>query len=498
MICKPIMNRVSDLWSYLPVVLVLAFSMSAWAQWSNDPAQNLGLSDIPGADQIQPKVLALSDNGFFVSWFNNNPNDPPPQGYDVYLQRLNATGHEQFPHNGEQIAKLTNTSTEDYGLGIDTQGNSLLAFLDTREGANQQVTVAKVSPTGQSLWGQNGIQVTTGNPGAHNPKIAGTSDGGVVVAWTASGPKYTFVVLQKFDANGNPQWPAMSLVNQGIILSENKADYIVCDLHAAEDGSVIVSFSRDTGFRTDRYLYANKISASGKLLWGSGHVKVFTSGTLQSGNFPRFVYDGAGGAVFAWYTSAPALQSFVQHINADGTEAFLHNGVPVSTNASQVRVSPSASYNAQTKDILVSWEEEDPVQSMSGVYAQRIDATGTRQWTDNGLAIVPLQVNAEISESTVQIGNDAFVFWIEQQVDLTGTIQGVKLDTTGAYACSQFSVSSVQVSKLRLATAQASNGNTAIAFQDYRYGNFPNGSAIFIQNVNPDCTLGNEGRSRIQ
>ena len=142
--------------------------------------QNLALSDIPGADQVQPKVLPLSDNGFFVSWFNNNPNDPPPHGYDVYLQRLNATGYEQFPHDGDQIAKLTNTSTEDYGLGIDSQGNSLLAFLDTREGANQQVTVTKVSPTGQSLWGANGIQVTTGNPGAHNPKIAGTSDGG---AW---------------------------------------------------------------------------------------------------------------------------------------------------------------------------------------------------------------------------------------------------------------------------------------------------------------------------
>ena len=61
----------------------------------------------------------------------------------------------------------------------------------------------------------------------------------------------------------------MTLVNQGIILSENKADFILCDLHAAEDGAVIVSFSRDTRFRSDRYLYANKISASGKLLWGS-------------------------------------------------------------------------------------------------------------------------------------------------------------------------------------------------------------------------------------
>ena len=489
-----IVNRSSGLRFYVPVVLVLVFSMSAWAQWSSDPAQNLALSNIPGADQVQPKVLPLSDNGFFVSWFNNNPNDPPPHGYDVYLQRLNATGNEQLPHDGNQIAKLTNTSTEDYGFGIDIQGNSLLAFLDTREGANQQVTVTKVSPTGQSLWGANGIQVTAGNPGAHNPKIAGTSDGGAVVAWTASGPKYTFVVLQKFDADGNPQWPAMTLVNQGIILSENKADFILCDLHAAEDGAVIVSFSRDTGFRSDRYLYANKISASGKLLWGSGHVKVFTTGTLQSGNFPTFIYDGAGGAVFAWYTSAPALQSFVQHIDANGTEAFPHNGVPVSANASQIRVEPSAAYDRQTKDIFVSWEEEDSVQSMSGVYAQKIDATGTRQWSDHGRVIVPLQVNAEVSERTVQIGNDAFVFWIEQQVDLTGTIQGVKLDTTGSYVCSQFPVSSLQVSKSGLATAQASNGNTAIAFQDYRYGSFPDGSAIFIQNVNPDCTLGNESR----
>ncbi len=77
---KPIINRVSRIWSYLPVVLVLAFSMSAWAQWSNDPMQNLALSNIPGADQVQPKVLPLSDNGFFVSWFNNNPNDPPATG----------------------------------------------------------------------------------------------------------------------------------------------------------------------------------------------------------------------------------------------------------------------------------------------------------------------------------------------------------------------------------------------------------------------------------
>ncbi len=472
------------------VVLALTLTTSAWGQWSSDPNQNLALSDIPDADQVQPKVVPLADNGFFVSWFNNNPLDPPPHGYDTYLQRLDLNGYEQFVHDGIQIAKLTNSSTEDYGLDIDTQGNALLAFLDTREGSSQQVTVTKVSPSGDQLWGPNGIQLTSGSPNAHQPKVAGTSDGGVVVAWTAYGPTYSFIVLQKFDANGKPQWASTALQNNGIILSENKADYTVSDLHASDNGSVIVSFSRDTGFRSNRYLYANKLSASGKLLWGAGHVHVWDGGSLQLGNFPSFVPDGNGGAVFAWYSSSPSLQVHVQHIGADGTELFPHNGVVPSTNASQIRVSPSAAYDPSTQEIFVSYEEEDSVQSMSGVYAQKFDSTGARQWGDTGLVIVPLQGNAEISERTVQIGDGAFVFWVDQQVTQVGTLQGVRLNNDGTTYCAQFPVSSVLAEKSRPWTAISSNNNTVVAFQDYRDGN----SNLYIQNINPDCTLGIENR----
>jgi hypothetical protein len=476
--------------SFFIVVIALVFTTTAWAQWSSDPNQNLALSDIPNADQVQAKVVPLADNGFFVSWFNNNPNDPPPNGYDTYLQRLDLNGYEQFVHDGIQIAKLTNSSTEDYGLDIDTQGNALLAFLDTREGDNQQVTVTKVSPSGEQLWGPTGIQLTRGASNAHQPKVAGTTDGGVVVAWTAYGATYSFIVLQKFDANGNPQWASNTLVNNGIILSENKADYQVSDLHASDNGSVIVSFSRDTGFRSNRYLYANKISASGKLLWGAKHVHVWDGGSLQLGNYPSFVPDGNGGAVFAWYSSSPSLEVHVQHIASDGTEVFAHNGVVPSTNGSQIRVSPSASYDSSTQEIFVSYEEEDSLQSVSGVSAQKFDASGNRQWGDTGLVIVPLQGNAEIFERTVQLGDSAFVFWVDQQVTQAGTIQGVKLNNDGTTACAQFPVSSVLAEKSRPWTAQAANLNTVVAFQDYRDGN----SNLYIQNINPDCTLGIESK----
>src|SRR5271166_74637 len=104
-------------------VAIVMLASTAWAQWSSDPNQNLALSNIPGADQVQPKVLPLPNNTWYVSWFNNNPNDPPPNGYDVYYQ-LSPGGVEQFPHDGVQVAKLTLSSTEDYGLDADTGGNA--------------------------------------------------------------------------------------------------------------------------------------------------------------------------------------------------------------------------------------------------------------------------------------------------------------------------------------------------------------------------------------
>lgn len=470
------------------IVVGLTLGANAWAQWSSDPNQNLALSDILGADQVQPKLAVLPDSSWYVSWFNSNPNDTPPRGYDTYLQKLNAAGFEQFAHDGLQVAKLTNSSTEDYGLDVDAQGNAVLAFLDTREAQTQVVTAVKISPSGQMLWGPLGVQLTHGID-VHQPKIAATSDGGYVVGWISN--KVT--VLQKLNANGKPMWLARNSQYPGVVLSETGSNYQIADLHASDNGSVIVSFSRDRGFRTNRYLYANKLSASGQLLWGAGHVKVWDGGSLQLGNYPPFIPDGNGGAVFAWYTSSPSLQSYVQHILSNGSEAFQHNGVPASTDTSNIRVDPAASYRPSTGEIFLVWEEEDSLQSVSGVSAQKFNSTGTRQWGDTGRVIVPLQDNAEIFQKTTQIGDGAFMFWVDQAVTGEGTIQGIRLDNSGNAVCAQFPVSSTDSEKSRPWAGIAPSGLTAIAFQDYRSGN----SDIFIQNVNPDCSLGTSDRRTI-
>ena len=70
----------------LAISLGFAFSIHANAEWSSDPSNNLSIADADN-EQVQPKIVATSDGGFYVSWFDNSSG-----GYDVRLQRLDALG----------------------------------------------------------------------------------------------------------------------------------------------------------------------------------------------------------------------------------------------------------------------------------------------------------------------------------------------------------------------------------------------------------------------
>lgn len=458
-------------------LLAVFFSASAIAQWSSNPMINLALADNSnGSDQVQPKLVPIQGDGWYVSWFDSNPSTPPPVGYDVFYQRLSSGGVEQFQHGGLMVADLSNSSTEDYGLDKDIDNNALIAFLDTREGSNQQVTAAKLPPHGKPAWGLLGVQLTNDSNFHADPKIAGTSDGGVVVGWTSNSE----VVLQKLNPAGQPQW------GSGVVFSASGLDYTLADLHAADNGSVIVSFVSNSGFGSNSQLRANKVSSGGALLWGSANVDIFDVGSLQFGNFPYFTYDHNGGAVFTWYTSSPTLQCFAQHILADGSAAFPQNGSPVSANTFNVRVSPSATYRAATQEVFVFWTEEDSNQIFNGVYGQKFNSSGVAQWGADGLTIVPLGTDQQIFIQTVQAGTGALTFWVDQVSYGSSTLQAIRLDGTGATVCPQFPVSSIPSNKARPVAAINPAGITAIAFEDDRIGN----NGIYIQNVNPNCSLG--------
>ena len=450
----------------------------ASAQWPTDPAAPLVVADRSGP-QVQPKIAKTAGGGFYISWFDSSAG-----GYDVYLQRLDAAGDEMWPHNGVLVADRGFSSTQDYGLSVDTSGNALLAFRDDR-GTTTEVTVSKVGPDGTLLWGTGGVQVSSGGFFVAAPRVAGTSDGNVVVAWTSESD----VKVQKLDPSGMVLWGA------GVTLSPAAGSYTAADLHATESGTSILSFTHMTGgFPSPIHLWAQKLAAAdGAFMWGSGHVQVYdqAGGSLQIGNFPPFVPDEAGGAVFAWYTSSPSLQCRVQRVLANGSEAFAHQGIEVSTNASQIRVSPSAAFNPTTQEVFVAWREQNSNQSQSALYAQKVDASGVRQWTDNGSQLMPMTAD-EISDVTTLVHDDgALVSWIHSPSFGNDPVYAVRVDGSGSlvWAPPIAELCILPTQSSRLAGVMGSEGFAAYVWSDGDSGV----GDILAANLNGDGTLGYAG-----
>ena len=455
-------------WLLLSAVAAFAASFdSALAQWPSDPAVNLAIADRTG-EQVQTKIRVTSDGGAYISWFDNATG-----GYDVYLQRVDSAGQAQWAHNGILLADRNFSWTMDYDLDMDTTGNALVTFRDENQ-FGTYIIATKVSPEGVQLWGDSGVQLGNGTAFVAAPKIAGTTDGYAVVAWTNDDG----IKLQRLDADGAPTWdPEVTIDPMG-------ADSVsASDLEAAEAGGVIISMVR--GFMSPKHLHAQKFDSDGAALWGATPMAVFDGGALQTANFPQFIPDGSGGAVFSWYSVSAGLQCHAQRVLADGTEQFGHNGVIVST-LQRDRTMPAVSFNPTTEETFVFWREE--TLNQFGVYGQKLGPNGTRLWTNNGLTIEPMSTTELVQVRQIAHADGAIAFWVETLSFGDQRIHAARVDGNGAFVwdSEMADVSTVASSVSRLAVASVGEEGAVAAWSDGRN----DANDVYGQNINSDGTLG--------
>ncbi|MCP3906101.1 MAG: hypothetical protein GY715_20960 [Planctomycetes bacterium] len=437
----------------------------AVAQWSTDPAVNLAIGDAPVQD-TQPKVAPTSDGGCYISWFSGS-------GFDVRLQRLDASGVEQWAHNGILIADRGFSSTQDYDLDVDGSDNAVLAFRDDRF-SGTKVTAQMVTPTGTTPWGANGVQFDDGVAFVAAPKIAAATDGSIFVGWSHESETR----IQRLDAAGTVLWLTPTA------LPNPEPTQVMSDMNASDNGTVIVSSVSYVSFPSAKHLYAQKVDASGSAVWPDW-TTVMGNNSLQFGNFPTFVPDGSGGAVFAWYTTGGALQSWVQHVLANGTVTLPANGLAVSTGVGE-RTGPSVSYNPITDEIFVFWSEELAFQY--GIYGQKIDAEGTRAWGNSGVVISPLSDNVVGGLNSIAGGCGATVFYGEELSFDNDRIRASQLDGDGnaVWVPSILTPGAAATGKSRLVAAPGPEGGAVLAWVDSSSGS----GDLYAQRTNRDGTLG--------
>jgi hypothetical protein len=461
------------------VLPLLIFVSVAFGQWSDDPAVNLVIADRAGT-QTLPLIGSTSDGGTYIAWFDGTDGN-----LDVYLQRLDAAGVEQWPHDGILISDHPqNSALFGWDMIVDSADHAVLVFSDERGGGDLDIQAYRIDPAGGFVWGADGITLSDNPDFEPAPRVTQASDGDLVFVWGRSGANAE-IQMQRVSPAGVLDFPGGAIS----VVSETGETPGFVEIAAADSGSVILSWVRDiTSFPSPRHVRARKFASNGAPLWAT-HVNVYDAFSVPIGYYPQILSDGGGGALFLWHRSDGAFfNSFVQHLSAGGTELLPHNGVAVSTTPGMHHLNPAFSYHQASGETIVFWNEKNSLQSQFGLYAQKLSAGGTRMWGDGGVVLLPVTPLELFPPHSVGYGDGAMVFFLDTPGVTSNRVLGMRVATDGAsvWGPSPLVLSSVLSDKSRYPVTIDAGGVAKVVWEDDRSGNVD----LYAQNVNPDGSLG--------
>jgi hypothetical protein len=129
-------------------------------------------------------------------------------------------------------------------------------------------------------------------------------------------------------------------------------------------------------------VYAQRIDPSGAAQWTADGVALCTAAGEQF--YPTIASDGAGGACVTWWDRRDATADiYVQRVNGSGSVQWTSNGVVLSA-ATNDQVYPKITSDG-AGGAIVTWF--DYRTGTGDIYAQRVSASGAVHWTANGLAL---------------------------------------------------------------------------------------------------------------
>lgn len=465
------------------ILLVFAYAVPVSGQWANNPNNTFAVCDTTG-EQALAKIAVRPDGGSYVSWF-----DTRNGGYAVYMQNLDLHGNKLWASGGLLISNNPqNTSLVDYDLEVDNSGNAIVAFTDIREGSLKPY-VYKISPSGQYLWGGNGVGLSTSTAYQADPKIAVLNNGNIVVIWIIAQNPYK-IGMHLLSPEGVKLWG-----DEQKMLNDPTAGFSYPDVVPSDSGSFIVLHTVTTGsFPAQTVkLRAQKVSAAGTVLWST---QVQDNGRIAAFSKPKVISDKLGGGIIAWHDDRDQnnIQApFAQRVKSDGTIAYPVNGVELAAFNNQHKFNPVVSFDPADQNLFAFWLETDGNQNSHGVSGQMVNASGSLQWGAAGKVFKPLSAPFTISLSSFNTFCGAgriYAFYLNGTTGgMNNSVEGFAVNTNGDFQWTGdfVTLSAQSASKLQMTGGIDPMGNSKLVWGDTRTGD----AGIYGQDISPGGQLGN-------
>jgi hypothetical protein len=256
-------------------------------------------------------IISDGAGGAIVTWYDGRNGN-----YDIYAQRMSASGAVQWTANGVAICTAT-LAQDSPTITSDGAGGALVAWSDNRSGVSD-IYAQSVNASGAVQWTIDGVALCAAPGNQYNPTIVSDGAGGAIVTWRDQRAGAYDIYAQRVNASGAAQW-----TTDGVALCTARYDQqyprIVSD---GVGGAIVTWFDLRSGIND---IYAQRVNASGSVQWtGDGVALCMATGGQ---GYPTIVSDGWGGAIVTWQDLRSGADWDVYGLRVDA------NGLPVLTAA---------------------------------------------------------------------------------------------------------------------------------------------------------------------
>jgi len=445
------MKRICTLFCLL---LIAAGPMNA--QWSIDPFIN---NPISTATSVQSFPVMISDGagGAIITW-----RDSRNGATDLFAQRIDAAGVPQWTADGVAISTAANEQTFPCMVS-DGAGGAIIAWADSRGGANYDIYAQRINGAGGVQWAANGVAISIAAANQIYPAILSDGSGGAIITWQDARSGNIDIYAQRIDGDGVAQWTL-----NGVVITTAAGDqYAPAIASDGSGGAIITWYDYRNGSNFD--IYAQRVIGSGLVQWTANGVAICLASDAQLS--PTIVGDGSGGAIITWYDHRNGTNDdiFAQHINSAGVVQWGVNGYLICGAANYQQYPFIVSDGSG--GAIITWTD-----SRSGayndIYAQRINGSGNVLWTSDGVGICV----AAYHQSTPCIIGDgsggATIAWTDQRILGTSDVYAQRVNYAGLaqWTANGVAISTATGDQTNSALISDGAGGAIMAWQDYRGG----------------------------
>jgi hypothetical protein len=433
--------------------------------------------------QEDPALIPTSDGNFILIW-NDFRNDTATG--DLYTQKIDSGGNIQWDSSGILLSDSANfDSPAVFRIVADTVGGAVILWNDLRNGNSGDIYGIRVTSDGNRApeWPENGLGVKVSSGGQRSLTVDTDNQGGALVGWTDDlSPSQTLddIYIQRVTMDGQIAWNPY-----GVAVCDTNEHQSTPKLCPDGSGGAYITWL-DKRSDTEGDLYFQHVLSDGTMGLPETQGRpliALAAGQVQQ----RIVADGSGNAIVIWLDTRnnPLTNDiYAQKIDASGNLLWNAQGMPVCTESAIPVNQRQARLNANgVGDAIIVWENEDG----NNIFAQKLNSSGNTVWTAPDAGGVSVCEAAGLQEfPLVRATPDrSYIGWADERSGSRGIWHQILNDLNGAPQQTVdgdtliWGISGNSQYPKLVADGQ---GNTFVFFQDQRDGTA--GSGAFVQILN--------------